>query len=315
MIIVTGAAGFIGSNIIKGLNAVGCTDILAVDNLTQGKKYRNLAVCKFSDYQDYEDFINDIIANQPFGKKIDAIFHEGACSVTTEWDGRYMMRMNYDYPKHLLHHCARHKIPFIYASSAAAYGAKHEFKESSQNELPLNVYGYSKWIFDQYMLKMLPTMKSQVVALRYFNVYGPHEEHKGTMASVAFHFMSQLRDTGVVKLFGSCDGYGDGEQLRDFVFVEDIVKVNLWFLKHPNISGIFNVGTGQARTFNDLARTLIQLHDSGEIQYIPFPKRLKNAYQSFTQADLTVLRAAGYDNEFLSLEQGLEQYYKYLNCL
>lgn len=313
MIIVTGAAGFIGSNVVKGLNAIGRTDILVVDDLTDGRKYRNLAVSKFSDYLDYEDFIHRIIADQPFDKKIDAIFHEGACSVTTEWDGRYMMRNNYDYSKHLLKYCGRHKIPFIYASSAAVYGGSHQFKESSQQELPLNVYGYSKWLFDQYMLKMLPRLKSQVVGLRYFNVYGPHEEHKGTMASVAYHFMNQLRDTGVVKLFEGCDGYGNGEQLRDFISVDDIVKVNLWFLENPRVSGIFNVGTGRARSFNDLAKTLIQLHGAGEIQYISFPDKLKGAYQSFTQADITALRNAGYSDEFLSLEEGLRRYYETVN--
>ena len=312
MIIVTGAAGFIGSNIIKGLNELGRSDILAVDDLTHGEKYRNLAVCKFADYQDSDDFIKHIIAATPYGEKIDAIFHQGACSVTTEWDGRYMMRNNYEYSKHLLHYCAKYNIPFIYASSAAVYGGRHDCKESTAEQMPLNVYGYSKWLFDRYVLKMLPNIASSVVGLRYFNVYGPHEQHKGPMASVAFHFMNQLRDSGVVKLFQGCDGYADGEQQRDFIFVADVVNVNLWFLNNPAVSGIFNVGTGAARSFNALAKTLIQLHGAGDVHYIPFPQHLKGAYQSFTQADIGTLRTAGYSDEFLSLEQGLRHYYDYM---
>jgi len=313
MIIVTGGAGFIGSNIIKGLNQLGRTDILVVDDLTDGKKYRNLGSSQILDYADYEDFMNRIIANQTFDKKIEAIFHQGACSVTTEWNGRYMMRNNYDYSKHLFHYCVGRKIPFIYASSAAVYGGNAKFSESSSHQFPLNVYGYSKWLFDQYVLSCLPSVDSQVVGLRYFNVYGPHEQHKGPMASVAFHFMNQLRDTGLVRLFEGCDGYGNGEQLRDFIFVNDVVKINLSFLYDLKVSGIFNVGTGHARSFNDLAKILIQLHGSGEIQYIPFPEKLKAAYQSFTQADITVLRKAGYSDKFSSLEEGLHRYYESMN--
>ena len=313
MIIVTGAAGFIGCNIIKGLNAVGRTDILAVDNLTDGRKFSNLAATTFLSYQDADDFLQHIVAGRPFSEKIDAIFHAGACSATTEWDGRFMMRNNYEYSKHLLHYCAQHKIQFIYASSAAVYGAGDQFNESSAHETPLNVYGYSKWLFDQYVLRALPTLPSQAVGLRYFNVYGLHEQHKGAMASVAFHFMNQLRDTGIVKLFEGCDGYGNGEQVRDFISVEDVVKVNVWFFQHPNKSGIFNVGTGRARSFNDLAKALITLNGSGQIEYIPFPDKLKGAYQSFTQANMKALRDAGYSHEFSSLEAGLKQYYLALN--
>lgn len=313
MIIVTGAAGFIGSNLLKGLNAQGQTEIIAIDDLTDGRKFRNLAVSKYYDYLDYEDFLNQIIADQSFGRPIEAIFHEGACSVTTEWDGRYMMRNNYEYSKHLLHYCMKRKIPLIYASSAAVYGGKQQFKESSDSEIPLNVYGYSKWVFDQYYLQQCSQINSQVVGLRYLNVYGPHEQYKGSMASVAFHFMNQLRETGVVKLFEGWDGYSDGEQMRDFISVEDVAKVNLWFLANPNKSGIFNVGTGQARTFNALAKILIQLNGGGKIEYIPFPKKLKGAYQSFTEADITKLRESGYTNEFLTLEEGLYRYFKWMN--
>lgn len=312
MIIVTGGAGFIGSNLVKGLNASGVTDILVVDDLTDGKKYQNLVGSQFYEYQDYEDFLADVIADKAISRRVDAIFHEGACSVTTEWNGRYMMRNNYDYSKHLLHYCAKHRIPFIYASSAAVYGAGQQFVESSIHEAPLNVYGYSKWLFDQYVLHHLSSINSPVVGLRYFNVYGPREQHKGSMASVAFHFMNQLRDSDTVKLFEGCDGYVDGEQLRDFISVDDIVKVNLWFMENRK-TGIFNVGTGQARSFNDVARNLIFLHGSGRIEYIPFPEKLKGAYQSFTEANITTLREAGYQNSFLSLEEGLRRYYQWMN--
>lgn len=310
MIIVTGGSGFIGSNIVNGLNRLGRTDILIVDDLTDGKKYRNLIGAQFLDYHDYEDFLTDIRANKTFAKKIDAVFHEGACSVTTEWNGRYMMRNNYDYSKYLLHYCADHRIPLFYASSAAVYGGSDKFIESNSVESPLNVYGYSKWAFDQYVLQQLPAISSPVVGLRYFNVYGPKEQHKGSMASVAFHFMNQLRDHGVVRLFQGCDGYADGEQLRDFISVEDVVNVNLWFMEHGDQSGLFNVGTGKPRSFNDVANKLIALHGSGKIEYIPFPEKLRGAYQSFTQADITKLRNAGYRESFLTLEEGLRRYYQ-----
>lgn len=312
MIIVTGGAGFIGANILKALNALGRTDIVVVDDLTDGKKFQNLAIARFQDYLDQDDFLARIVDNQCFSSTIDAVLHQGACSVTTEWNGRYMMKNNYEYSKKLLHYCKERKIPFIYASSAAVYGGNEQFSEAMTQQMPLNVYGYSKWLFDQYVLSQLPSMQSLVVGLRYFNVYGPHEQHKANMASVAFHFMNQLQTNGVVKLFEGSHGYADGEQRRDFVYVDDVVKVNLWFMqqaKQTQYSGIYNVGTGCARSFNDLARQLIALHGSGNIQYIPFPEQLQGAYQSFTEADISRLRSIGYMEPFQSLEQGLEQYY------
>ncbi len=312
MYIVTGGAGFIGSNIVKGLNAAGHTNILVVGDLTDGKKFRNLADCHYLDYQDYEDFIAAIKQGREFAEPIEAVFHEGACSTTTEWDGRYMMRNNYEYSKDLLHYCVTRKIPFIYASSGAVYGCETSFQEIPANEKPLNVYGYSKLLFDQYVRRLMPTFNSQVVGLRYFNVYGPRENHKGSMASVAFHLMNQLRDNGKVKLFEGCDGYGDGEQVRDFVYVDDVVKVNLWLAQNPQVSGVFNVGTGSARPFNVIAKTLIELYGSGELVYIPFPAHLKGAYQSFTEADITALRSAGYDQAFTSLEEGLQKYFHHI---
>ena len=310
MIIVTGAAGFIGSQLMRGLNAQGYTHILAVDDLTQGQKYKNLASATFSDYQDYEDFLIHLTSGQPFEERIEAIFHQGACAVTTEWNGRHMLRNNYEYAKQVLHYAARHRIPCFYASSAAVYGNGQVFKESSSLSAPLNVYGYSKWLLDHYVQQRSP-WPMPVVGLRYFNVYGPQETHKGPMASVAFHWMNQLCETGKVKLFAGCNGYGNGEQRRDFISVEDVVKVNLWFLNHPGHSGIFNVGTGQARSFNELAKILIALHGAGKIEYIPFPTALRGTYQSFTQADIAALRNAGYQDHFQSLEAGIRQYYAY----
>ena len=311
MIVVTGAAGFIGSNIIKGLNKLGITNILAVGDLSDGHKFKNLAVCDYRDYLDYEDFIERVMENRKFAEPIEAIFHEGACSDTTEWDGRYMMQNNYEYTKILFHYCLKHKIQFLYASSAAVYGGSEIFKESDKAQTPLNVYGYSKWKFDQYMQPYLADAESQVVGFRYFNVYGPQEQHKGAMSSVAFHFMNQLFDNDVVKLFEGCHGYANGEQLRDFVSIDDVVKVNLWFYKNKDKRGIYNLGTGKARSFNGVAKALIQQHGTGKIEYIPFPDHLKTAYQSFTQADISKLRQAGYSEEFDSLEQGLEKYYSW----
>ncbi len=312
MIVVTGAAGFIGSCLVKGLNQIGITDILAVDDLTDGKKFINLSDCEIADYMDYEDFLKAIQAEQ-FKETFAAIFHQGACSTTTEWNGRFMMKVNYEYSKILLHYCLELNIPFIYASSAAVYGVNTAFSEQLVNEQPINVYGYSKWQFDQYVRRLWPKIEkqcAQVVGLRYFNVYGPNEQHKGSMASVAFHLMNQVEDTGVVKLFEGCDGYADGEQLRDFVFVDDAVKVNLWFYQHRDKSGIFNVGTGVARPFNAIAKTILKLYGAGRLEYVPFPDKLKGSYQSFTQADISKLRAAGFDAPFTSLEAGVTQYFK-----
>lgn len=312
MIIVTGGAGFIGSNIVKGLNEKNYDDILVVDDLSEGKKFQNLVDCKILDYIDKDDFLKLIQDNHSFSNSINAIFHEGACSTTTEWDGRFMMKNNYDYSKDLLHYCQAHKIPFIYASSAAVYGGGNIFKESFEYEKPLNVYGYSKFQFDQYVRRILPNAKSQIVGLRYFNVYGPREFHKGSMASVAFHHHNQIKEKGKVHLFEGYDGYADGEQRRDFVFVGDVVKVNLWFMEHSNKSGIFNVGTGRAQSFNDIGNAVIKWHQKGSIKYIPFPEHLKGCYQSFTQADISQLREAGYNDEFMTVELGVDAYLDWL---
>jgi ADP-L-glycero-D-manno-heptose 6-epimerase len=312
MIIVTGGAGFIGSNIVKGLNERGITEVIVVDDLQDGTKFKNFADCDIADYLDKDDFLNRIQAGHDFGE-VTAVFHEGACSTTTEWDGRFMMQNNYEYSKILLHYCLDNRIQYLYASSAAVYGSSAVFKEELQYEAPLNVYGYSKFQFDQYVRRLQADFTSQVVGFRYFNVYGPREQHKGSMSSVAFHVNNQINENGFAKLFEGCDGYGNGEQRRDFVYVGDAVEVNLWFMDHPEKSGIFNLGTGRSQTFNDVAKAVIQYYGRGEIKYIPFPEHLKGRYQSFTEADISALRAAGYEAPFKSVEEGVHAYLDWLN--
>ena len=333
MIIVTGGAGFIGSNLVHELNRMGFADILVVDDLTQaanesGPKFLNLQGASFSDYMDLREFRQAINAGR-LPKKIRAILHQGACSNTLEDDGRYMMDNNFTYSKELLHFALEHRIPFVYASTAAVYGLSETFKEEPDNERPLNVYGFSKLVFDNYLRRLLPGIKSTVVGLRYFNVYGPREQHKGRMASVIHHFTKQLKQTGTIKMFEGSGGYGNGEQRRDFVFVKDLAQINMHFAgllpdervgSRPGLSprphsdaalspvqAIVNAGTGQSRTFKDVARALMAVHGEGTIEYIPFPGDLKNRYQHFTQADVAGLRAAGYRAPFTSLEDGVKQ--------
>jgi len=313
MIIVTGGAGFIGSNIVKELNNRGRDDIIVVDNLKNGIKFKNIADCEIADYMSKEDFIDHINANKNFADKIDAIFHEGACSSTTEWDGKFIMENNYEYSKSILHYCLQHQISFLYASSASVYGGGSVFKEQRDHEEPLNMYGYSKFLFDQYVRRILPTAKSQIVGFRYFNVYGPREQHKGSMSSVAFHVNNQLHESGIAKLFEGCDGYGNGEQRRDFVYVGDTVAVNLWFMDHPEQLGIFNLGTGRSQPFKDVADAVIGWHKKGKLEYIPFPEHLKGRYQSFTEADISALRATGYQAPFKTVEEGVKQYMDWLH--
>lgn len=312
MIIVTGGAGFIGSNIVRSLNERGYRNILIVDDLTNGHKFKNIADLTFIDYIDKDNFISDIADNGNFSERVEAIFHQGACSDTTEWDGKYMLSNNYEYSKILLHYCLEHRIQFIYASSAAVYGNNKTFIESPEHEQPSTIYGYSKLLFDHYVRRLLPEAPSQIVGLRYFNVYGPREQHKGSMASVAFHLHQQLNSNGKINLFTGSDGYADGEQRRDFIYVDDVVDVNLWFLAHPEISNIFNCGTGRSEPFNHLAKTVLAWYQHGELAYIPFPDKLKGHYQSFTQANLDHLRAAGYDNAFKTVAQGTTAYLDWL---
>lgn len=308
MHIVTGGAGFIGSNLVQALIERGHDDVVVVDDLSNGHKFVNISDLPIADYLDKDELLERLDTDTAFANGVTAILHQGACSETTEWDGRYMMQNNYSYSQRLLHHCLEHGTPYVYASSAAVYGASAAFSEAPANENPLNVYGYSKLQFDRYVRRVAATPSSQVVGLRYFNVYGPREQHKGSMASVAWHFNNQVRDEGEARLFEGSGGYGDGEQLRDFVYVGDVCAVNLWFLDNPDVSGIYNTGTGKAQSFNDVANAVIAWHGSGRIRYVPFPDHLKGAYQSYTQADLAQLRGCGCDVEFRTVEAGVKAY-------
>ncbi len=321
-IVVTGAAGFIGSNIAKALSQRGEYDVLAVDDLKAGDKFVNLVDCDIADYLDKEDFLREL-NNGAFDGVVAAISHQGACSDTTETDGRYMMQNNYRYSRELFEYCVEEEISYVYASSAAVYGAGPEFREDRACESPLNVYGYSKFLFDQYVRRNWAERTAQVVGLRYFNVYGAREQHKGRMASVAFHFFNQYRANGRVRLFEGSGGYAAGEQRRDFVSVDDAVNINLFFLDNPRQSGIFNVGTGAAQSFNDVAvatvnacrkhnnespLTLADMRSQGVLEYIPFPTELAGKYQSYTQADIRALREAGYAAPLSTVEEGVTRY-------
>ena len=325
-IVVTGAAGFIGSNLVKALNARGERDIIAVDNLARAEKFRNLVDCEIAEFVDKDEFLTRI-ADGDLDDEVRAVLHQGACSDTMEGDGRYMMRNNYRYSAILLHWCQDNDIPFLYASSASVYGGGSTFREERAHESPLNIYGYSKFLFDQYVRVMLGDRSAQVVGFRYFNVYGPREQHKGRMASVAWHFFNQYRAEGRVRLFEGTGGYHNGEQRRDFVSVEDVVKVNLDFLDHPGRSGIYNLGSGGAATYNRMAvatinacralngepaATLAELMGAGAIEYVPFPPALAGKYQNYTEADLTRLRAAGYRAPMLTVEEGVARYVGWL---
>ena len=304
MIVVTGGAGFIGSNLVRALNDSGRTDLLVVDRLDDSGRFLNLRDTTIADYMDREEF-RRAVESDTLTTEIEAIYHQGACSDTMEKDGRYMMENNYSYSKSVLHFALRRKIPLVYASSAAVYGDSVQFDEAPRNERPLNVYGFSKLAFDQHVRHILPHVNSTVVGLRYFNVYGTNEQSKRRMASCVHQFNQCLRSEGVIRMFEGSGGYEAGEQRRDFVYVGDVVRVNLFFGTGPTRKGIFNVGTGKSRSFNDIGRTLIQEYGQGRIEYVSFPDGLREKYQSFTQADLTRLRQAGFRDEFASLEDGI----------
>ena len=313
MYIVTGASGFIGSSIVKELNNRGITDIIAVDRLDKSDKFKNLCDCIITDYLDRDEFLEKINADS-LKCDVKAVFHQGACSDTTELDGQFMLKNNFSFSKDLAHYVAKHEIPFVYASSASVYGSNKVFVEDPKNEEPLNVYGYSKLAFDQYMRVFIPKMNSTAIGLRYFNVYGQRELYKGKMASMVYQLYKQVKNTGKAKLFEGTENYANGEQRRDFVCVKDVVDVNLFFgieVADKAKKGILNCGTGKSRTFNDIAKTIIEINKSGEIEYIPIPESIRIKYQSFTEADITNLRKFGYDKEFMSLEDGIKYCMQY----
>jgi ADP-L-glycero-D-manno-heptose 6-epimerase len=305
-IVVTGAAGFVGGNLVRALNARGYEEVIAIDDLTDGDKFRNLAGCTLADYLDREEFRGSVRRSMPLWCP-DAVFHQGACADTTEPDGRYMMDVNYTYSREILLWCLERRIPLVYASSASVYGLSHRCVEDPACEDPLNVYAYSKLQFDRYARRLLPEASSTVVGLRYFNVYGPGERHKGRMASMVWQLRRQLAETGVARLFEGTDGYGPGEQRRDFVYVGDVAEVNLFFGLGPKQTGIFNVGSGRSRSFNDVAHALMARLGRGRIEYTPFPDSLRGKYQSFTEADISALRETGYRRAMTALEDGIDQ--------
>jgi ADP-L-glycero-D-manno-heptose 6-epimerase len=311
VIIVTGGAGFIGSNLVHALCRRG-EPVTVVDDLHDGRKFANIVDADIARYLDMDDFYARLELDAGVLDGVRAVFHQGACSDTTQWDGRFMLRVNYEYSVRLLAACSAHGIPLIYASSAAVYGAGRRFQEARECERPVNLYGYSKHLFDRLVLRGAADRGAQVAGLRYFNVYGPREEHKARMASVALHLHRQIESSGEARLFQGTHGYGDGDQRRDFVHVDDVVAVNLWLLDNPQVHGIFNVGTGRSRSFNDVAAAVIDWHGRGSIRYVPFPEDLRGRYQAFTEADLTALRAAGYEGAFLDVAQGVARYLDWL---
>ena len=315
MIVITGGSGFIGSNLVKFLNNRKKEEILIVEELdTYKKKFDNLNDLKYLDCIDKNEFIKDL-NNQStkYQKNISYIFHLGACSKTTEQDRDYIMSTNLIYSKDLLKYSANNTISLIYASSASVYGEAETFSEDPNNESYLNHYAESKLMFDNFYRENISKIHSQVVGLRYFNVFGPREFHKEGMSSVVLHFFHQIKENNVIKLFKGSHGYADGEQRRDFIHVDDTVKVKNWFMTNPKVSGIFNVGTGVSRSFNDIAKCVLDYFGKGKIQYIDFPANLEEQYQAYTEAKITKIQEKGYNEKFLSLEDGVKAYLKWLS--
>lgn len=307
MIIVTGGAGFIGRNLIARLNKIHKKNILVVDNLRNGKKYKNLIGLNILDYVDKTSFINKLLTGS-YINKIKSIFHQGACTNTCEWNGKYMMDNNYQYSKDLFNYCVQHTIPFIYASSAAIYGKRMHtpYNNNNQPEKPVNIYSYSKYLFDQYVQKKLIHIKSQVCGLRYFNVYGPYESHKNNMASIIYKIYEKITDNKKPILF-----IGSKNFKRDFIHVDDIIDINLWIWKN-NISGIYDCGTGTPNSFESVANIVLKFFNKKIVQYVPMPHSLKNCYQIFTTANTLQLKKIGYNHSFIKINDGINRYLNWL---
>jgi ADP-L-glycero-D-manno-heptose 6-epimerase len=312
VIVITGGAGFIGSNLARRLCHDGSRDAWIVDDLADARKFRNLVGLPIAEYTDRDAFLELLNHGDAALDSVEAIVHQGACTSTTESDGRHVLRYNYEYTREIIDFCVVRSIPLVYASSAAVYGASSACRESPEFERPLNVYGFSKLLIDNYVRRLHRTRSAPVIGLRYFNVYGPGEAHKGAMSSIVLQLHDQIARTGVAALFGASHGVGNGEQRRDFVHVDDVVSVVTWALEHPNVTGIYNVGTGQAWSYNEVAEAVIQAAGAGRIAYLPFPRDLAEAYQSFTQADIARLRAAGYEGRFRRVDEGVTQYVGWL---
>lgn len=305
MIILTGGAGFIGSNLLRGLNRLGRTDILVVDDLTRGEKHRNLNSLDFADYCDKRELLARLPSLLEQG--VEAIVHQGACADTMQADGRYLMENNFQISKTLLLAAQAARVPFIYASSASVYGdGTKGFSEERACEYPLNAYAYSKFLFDQYVRRTITAPTALVVGLRYFNVYGAQENHKGRMASVVWQFHRQIAADRTLRLFEGSAGFS-----RDFVYIDDVVRLNLFFFAERarlDLSGIYNCGSGQAESFQRIAEVMAARHPGSTIATMPFPEALKGKYQTYTCADLSRLRACGYADPATSLEAGVNAY-------
>jgi len=308
-IIVTGGAGFIGSAIVWRLNEMGVDNILIVDRMDETDKWKNLAPLKFADYIDADDFIDD----PGDFTQAEAILHLGACSSTTETDSDYMFRNNYEYTRDLAEFAVANDIRFIYASSAATYGDGSAGMDDGHEDLgklrPLNVYGYSKHMFDQYAARS--GMFDSIVGIKYFNVFGPNEDHKGDMRSLVSKAFDQIRETGKLQLFKSADpNFADGEFGRDFVYIKDAVDMTLYFLENK-AGGLFNVGSGQMNTWNELASAIfLALGQEKNVEFVEMPTHLRDRYQYHTQADLSRIRAAGYPSDTTDLKTAVEDYVK-----
>ncbi|HPI18859.1 MAG TPA: ADP-glyceromanno-heptose 6-epimerase [Candidatus Kapabacteria bacterium] len=309
MIIVTGGAGFIGSCFVKKLNDEGIKDIIIVDHLGNSEKWKNLVNKKYFDYIDKHVFIELLESGRLDELSIEAIFHFGACSVTTEKDADYMMDNNFQYSKILAMYSTEHNIKFIYASSAATYGAGENGYSDSvvQNFIPLNVYGYSKQAFDEWVEKN--NLFKKFVGLKFFNVFGPNEYHKGSMASMVYKSYNQIKNEGKVKLFKSnSKDYKDGEQMRDFVYVKDVIDI-IWEMYQKEITGLYNLGTGKARSWNDLAKAVFAAMElEPKIEYVDMPDELKEQYQNFTEADMKKLKKTKLNIKFNTLEDNVRDY-------